>query len=200
MRTYIAVLAGGLVWGMFGLAFGAHPEPATAKRLSVTLVQAYRSCPSPDPPGSTPDTTYLGISGCTSPTPLDSVCAFATGGSGVAKARVVEGPVHDIRLVAKVKGLNLACEDAHLKGFVLVRVTLDNCDAGPCTLQDIMLDIGACTVTGGVCHVNSSINESSLVPILGTGGRTGIEIIGCGVRRDTVDGPVTTFSCGLFVP
>ena len=56
-------------------------------------------------------------------------------------------------------------------------------------------------MAGGQCRVTTSIN-SEMLGTLVPGGKTGIEILGCGLKR--LDGPTPpsglTFSCGVLAP
>jgi hypothetical protein len=60
---------------------------------------------------------------------------------------------------------------------------------------------GCCVVASGECRVSTSINSEMLGTLL-QGQKTGIEILGCGLKR--LDGPNPpsglTFSCGVLAP
>src|SRR5262249_7568950 len=81
----------------------------------------------------------------------------------------------------------------------------DQCQMKPCTfdLPEWFVDsvTGCCIVAGGQCRVSTSINSEMLGTLI-PGGKTGIEILGCGLKR--LDGPSPparlTFSCGGLAP
>jgi hypothetical protein len=192
MKRTITVLSGMALFGSSVMAWALHPEPMVAKKFTTSLMTAYAQC-------TAPDDMYAGVwPACLQP--AAPACHFGADGVGKVTAKVVLGSTHDIKLVAKLRGLT-NCDGRTLEGAVNVRVTLDGCGPSedPCTLTDQVIPVGTCVVDQGSCNVSASINQS-LLDFLPTGKRTAIEILGCHVNDVTGDPPVRTFSCGLLVP
>ncbi len=181
-----------------------HDEPKRAKSVKAALITAYDPCTSPN---TTTQGSTIAIPACSPPVRSDSECGFQGPffKSGYAKASGVTTPVGDFRLSFVAKNLNPGCEGRKLCALAAVRVTTDRCELKPCTfdLPQWYVDsvTGCCVVAGGECRVSTSINSEMLGTLL-QGEKTGIEILGCGLKR--IDGPNTpsglTFSCGVLAP
>ena len=198
-RVVVALSATALL----ATAASAHDEPRRAKSVRAALVTAYESC-------TNPNTTTDGPSAfpaCSPPVRSDTECGFQGPffKSGYAKASGMTTTIGDFRLGYVAKGLNPGCEGRRLCAVAQVRVTTDRCVQKPCTfdLPQWYVDsvTGCCTVAGGECRVATSIN-SEMIGTLAQGEKTGIEIVGCGLKR--IDGPNLptglTFSCGVLAP
>jgi hypothetical protein len=200
---FVARAVAGLVLVAAVPAVMAHDEPRRAKSVKAALVTAYEPCTNPntvvDGPAAFP--------ACSPPTRGDGVCGFqgAFFKAGYAKASGATTPTGDFRLSYVAKGLNAGCEGRRLCAVAQVRVTTDRCVQKPCTFDLPQWYVnsltGCCTVQSGQCRVGTSIN-SEMLGTLRQGEKTGIEIVGCGLKR--VDGPNLpaglTFSCGVLAP
>jgi len=186
------------------LASGSHDEPKRAKSVKAALITAYEPCTLPN---TVTQGSSLTIPACSPPARSDPECGFqgAFFTAGYAKASGVTTPIGDFRLSYVAKNLNPGCEGRKLCAVAEVRVTTDQCQMKPCTfdLPQWFVDsvTGCCIVAGGQCRVSTSIN-SEMLGTLTPGGKTGIEILGCGLKR--LDGPNPpsglTFSCGVLAP
>jgi len=186
------------------LASGSHDEPKRAKSVKAALITAYEPCTLPN---TVTQGSSLTIPACSPPARSDPECGFqgAFFTAGYAKASGVTTPIGDFRLSYVAKNLNPGCEGRKSCAVAEVRVTTDQCQMKPCTfdLPQWFVDsvTGCCIVAGGQCRVSTSIN-SEMLGTLTPGGKTGIEILGCGLKR--LDGPNPpsglTFSCGVLAP
>ena len=186
------------------LASGSHDEPKRAKSVKAALITAYEPCTLPN---TVTQGSSLTIPACSPPARSDPECGFQGPffTAGYAKASGVTTPIGDFRLSYVAKNLNPGCEGRKLCAVAEVRVTTDQCQMKPCTfdLPQWFVDsvTGCCIVAGGQCRVSTSIN-SEMLGTLTPGGKTGIEILGCGLKR--LDGPNPpsglTFSCGVLAP
>ena len=198
-RVVVALSATALL----ATAASAHDEPRRARAVKAALVTTYAPC-------TNPNTTTEGSSAfpaCSPPVRSDAECGFQGPffKAGYARASGITTPVGDFRLTYVAKNLNPGCEGRRLCAVAQVRVTTDRCVQKPCTfdLPQWYVDsvTGCCTVTGAECRVTTSIN-SEMIGTLAQGEKTGIEIVGCGLKR--IDGPNPpaglTFSCGVLAP
>jgi len=186
------------------LASGSHDEPKRAKSVKAALITAYEPCTLPN---TVTQGSSLTIPACSPPARSDPECGFqgAFFTAGYAKASGVTTPIGDFRLSYVAKNLNPGCEGRKSCAVAEVRVTTDQCQMKPCTfdLPQWFVDsvTGCCIVAGGQCRVSTSINSEMLGTLI-PGGKTGIEILGCGLKR--LDGPNPpsglTFSCGVLAP
>ena len=186
------------------LSSGSHDEPKRAKSVKAALITAYEPCTSPN---TVTQGSALPIPACSPPARSDPECGFqgAFFTAGYAKASGVTTPIGDFRLSYVAKNLNPGCEGRKLCAVAEVRVTTDQCQMKPCTFDlpqwFVPSVTGCCIVAGGQCRVTTSIN-SEMLGTLVPGGKTGIEILGCGLKR--LDGPTPpsglTFSCGVLAP
>lgn len=188
---------------------GSHDEPKRAKSVKAALITAYEPCTSPN---TETIGSALSIPACSPPVRSDPVCGFQGPffTAGYAKASGVTTPIGDFRLSYVAKNLNPGCEGRKLCAVAEVRVTTDQCQMKPCTfdLPQWFVDsvTGCCIVTGGQCRVSTSINSEMLGTLI-QGGKTGIEILGCGLKRldKAADDPNPlpsglSFSCGVLAP
>jgi len=186
------------------LSSGSHDEPKRAKSVKAALITAYEPCTSPN---TVTQGSSLTIPACSPPARSDPECGFqgAFFTAGYAKASGVTTPIGDFRLSYVAKNLNPGCEGRKSCAVAEVRVTTDQCQMKPCTfdLPQWFVDsvTGCCIVASGQCRVSTSIN-SEMLGTLTPGGKTGIEILGCGLKR--LDGPNPPsglpFSCGVLAP
>ena len=186
------------------LSSGSHDEPKRAKSVKAALITAYEPCTSPN---TVTQGSSLPIPACSPPERSDPECGFQGPffTAGYAKASGVTTPIGDFRLSYVAKNLNPGCEGRKSCAVAEVRVTTDQCQMKPCTfdLPQWFVDsvTGCCIVAGGQCRVTTSINSEMLGTLI-PGGKTGIEILGCGLKR--LDGPTPpsglTFSCGVLAP
>jgi len=114
------------------IVLGAAPADAMAlkaKKLGGSFVTAYEEC-------TTPDTvTDTGIPACTA-VRSDPVCGFGPGG-GVGKFKLISKPnVRDVKLKAKLKDLDPACQGETLSFAISQRLTGAECAGSLCTLED----------------------------------------------------------------
>src|SRR5262245_5278912 len=182
----------------------AHDEPKRAKSVKAALITAYEPCTNPN---TVTQGSALSIPACSPPVRSDPECGFQGPffKAGYAKASGATTPIGDFRLSYVAKSLNPGCEGQRLCAVAQVRVTTDRCQQAPCTfdLPQWYVDsvTGCCTVTGGECRVSTSIN-SEMLGTLAPGEKTGIEILGCGLKRITgANTPAgLTFSCGVLAP
>lgn len=181
----------------------AHDEPRRAKSVKAALITAYEPC-------TNPNTVTAGASSfpaCSPPVRSDPLCGFQGPffKAGYAKANGVTTSMGDFRLSYVAKSLNPGCEGQRLCAVAQVRVTTDRCVEKPCTLDLPQWYVdsvtGCCTVLGGACRVSTSINNEML-GTLAPGEKTGIEILGCGLKRISGPNPPSglTFSCGVLAP
>ena len=186
------------------LSSGSHDEPKRAKSVKAALITAYEPCTSPN---TVTQGSSLPIPACSPPERSDPECGFQGPffTAGYAKASGVTTPIGDFRLSYVAKNLNPGCEGRKLCAVAEVRVTTDQCQMKPCTFDlpqwFVPSVTGCCIVAGGQCRVTASINSEMLGTLI-PGGKTGIEILGCGLKR--LDGPNPpsglTFSCGVLAP
>ena len=186
------------------LSSGSHDEPKRAKSVKAALITAYEPCTLPN---TVTQGSSLTIPACSPPARSDPECGFqgAFFTAGYAKASGVTTPIGDFRLSYVAKNLNPGCEGRKSCAVAEVLVTTDQCQMKPCTfdLPQWFVDsvTGCCIVAGGQCRVSTSIN-SEMLGTLTPGGKTGIEILGCGLKR--LDGPNPpsglAFSCGVLAP
>jgi hypothetical protein len=191
----VAMLLGSQAWG--------HDEPRRAKTIKAPLVTAYKACTSPNTMTAGP----IPVPACSPPAREDDICGFQGPffKSGYGKASGITTPIGDFKLSFTAKGLNPGCEGRKLCAVASVRITTERCLAGSCTfdlptwLSDTIT--GCCIVESGTCRVNTSIN-SEMLGVLEQGEKTGIQILGCGLKR--MDGPSLptglTFGCGVLAP
>lgn len=185
------------------LPASGHDEPKRAKSVKAALVTAYEPCTNPNTVIDGP----AGFPACSPPVRSDPECGFQGPffKAGYAKASGVTTPLGDFRLSYVAKGLNPGCEGQRLCAVAQARVTTDRCVQKPCTfdLPQWYVDsvTGCCIVTGGECRVSTSIN-SEMLGTLAPGEKTGIEILGCGLKRITGSNLPAglTFSCGVLAP
>lgn len=191
-----------LVLGATALSH-AHDEPKRAKSVKAPLVTAYEPCTSPN----TLTGGDIPLPACAPPVRSDPECGFQGPffKAGYGKAAATTKSLGDLRMSFVATGLAPGCEGRKLCAAASIRMTTDRCQIHPCTVDipDLFVTsaTGCCTVTGGICRVKTSIN-SELLGTLQPGEKTGIEILGCGLKR--VDGPNPpgrlTFSCGVLAP
>ena len=184
-------------------AGASHDEPKRAKTVKAPLVTAYQPCINPN----TVTVGFPPLAACQPALRMDERCGFSTGTylSGHGRAVGRAKPNGDFEVTLTAKGLNLGCEGWRLCGAVRVRATTHRCEGEPCTVQDIDF-IGSsptacCTVAGGLCVVKTTIN-SEVLGTLVVGDRTGVEVFGFGLKRET--GPDLpdgyTFTSGGLTP
>ncbi|TMK75676.1 MAG: hypothetical protein E6G45_13330 [Actinobacteria bacterium] len=199
MRTITLVVA--ITLAIAGAALADHTEPATAKKVSASLVSAYRECSDPNTA-----TQSNGDSACTPPSPAAFFgCTFSPSGSGKFTAVLTGSPTdgnQDIKFAAVAKRLNANCEGDSLCIWLSLRATNDDCPEGSCTIVDIerfAFDLGTCcTVTKGACKIKTTLN-TAFPGLLPSNKNTGIEIRGCGLSPvfPLSTGPAVT--CGLLL-
>ena len=178
----------------------AHNEPEKAKSLKNSLITAYEECTGPND-----STVATPLPACHPSVRSDATCGFSTKSSGTLalQANAKDG---SLKINAKAKGLDPGCEGALLCPVATIRSTTDDCkssDPAGCTTADTAFDIGVfgtqnCgTVSGGQVKIKTTVT-GSITP----GKNTGVEIIGCGLKRDSGSNQPTglTFSCGFLVP
>jgi hypothetical protein len=183
-----------------GTALADHIEPAKAK-ARFALVNSYFRCDTPNtatqrPPG---DET----ASCAPAVPVDS-CAFSSTGSGALTVQptgsVTQGN-QDLKLSVVAQGLNAFCEFNTLCIALSYRATADDCPEGSCTTFDVqerlLAGTGCCVVTDGQCKIKTTLLTAAPSFIL-RGKNTGIEIHGCGLKRDG-GFPNTVATCGLLL-
>ena len=176
------------------VAHATHNTPAKAKKLKGEFIRAYAQCS-----GSGDTITSNGFPACSGAAEPDP-CAFGPNGKG--KYLFKADPVGDIAFKASLTGLNAACEGLALTLTAdFVRWTVDDCAGASCRVIDLndlpLTPLTSCTVVGGVCQVNSTIN-TELTSVIVPGKRSAIGIgkvsffLGISSTR--------LFMSGLFVP
>jgi hypothetical protein len=179
--------------------------PAKAKVGRSSLTTAYEPCTSPNTSTEWP----IPVPACTA-TRSDPICGFGegAGSAGSGKFTASLSANGNLKLSVTATHLGRDCEGHLLCATAAVRTTTDQCLDPPCTTVDISDAIAAsptacCQVTVGVCRIKTSINQESF-GTLAPGQRTGIEILGCGLRRTTGPShpvaPSKSFVCGLLAP
>jgi hypothetical protein len=181
-----------------------HDEPRRARTFKATLVTAYVPCTSPN----TVTTGVPALPACYPAVRSDPVCGFQSANfldAGFGRASGKSRTSGDIQVIVSAKGLAQGCEGQTLCGLVTVRATTHRCAQGPCTVPDVTFTgstpTACCVVTNGNCYVSTTI-DSEVLGTLVAGDRTGVEVLGCGLRR--VTGPslpsFDTFHCGTLTP
>jgi hypothetical protein len=138
---------------------------------------------------------------------MDDLCGFISSSAlaGYGKASGKSRPNGDFAVSITAKGLNTGCEGHKLCGIIRVRATTHRCSEGPCTVADLDFTSSSptacCTVTSGVCIVQTTIN-SEVLGTLVVGDRTGVEVYGFGLKRTTGPNLPTgnTFVSGGLTP
>jgi len=183
-----AVAAG--VVGVASLASAVVNTPGKANKFQSTLVGSYVICTAPT--GNS--TKTLPLPACDA-TPSDP-CSFdpTLGGKGSVKA-TVSGAT--IKLSAKVKGLNAACEGKTLNAVSTARVTSNDCTTPPCTVveaatKDFPTGCACGPVASGACSCSSVVGPG----VLTGGASTNIQLMGCALE----DGSNHAVDCGLLIP
>jgi hypothetical protein len=198
-RTAIVAAAASLTL-LTAVALAGHTEPGSAKKLQLALVNAFFPCDTPN----TATQSGNSASACTPAAPFDG-CALTSTGSGkitmVATGNPASG-TQDIKLGAAVKGLNQLCD--RLCIWYSVRWSSDDCPEGSCTTEDIprfSLDAdptSCCTVTNGACKIKTTLMASA-PGSFSRGKNTGIELLGCGLKREFPPGSTPALACGILL-
>ena len=177
-------------------------DPGKAKKFQGSLVSAYVECTAPNT-----TTVGVGLAACQPADLVDDVCSIQADGGGKLQAKA-DTKVGDLKVKAKLKGI-ANCEGETLCVVASVRVTTNNCTAGPdCTvvdLNDFPLVGGpipaCCTVDKGKCNIKTTLNSALPVPALALGQNTSFEVDGCGLTRTTgTSSPARLARCGVLVP
>jgi len=207
-RVFCSILLAGISVSAPAIARAQMTNmPAKAKVGRSSLTTAYEPCASGS---ATTQTVWpIPVPACAA-TRSDPICGFGegAGGAGAGKFTASLSANGNLKLSVTATHLGRDCEGHLLCATAAVRTTTDQCDAPPCTTVDIPDAIAAsptacCQVTVGVCRIKTSINQESF-GTLAPGERTGIEILGCGLRRTTGPShplpPSKSFVCGLLAP
>lgn len=175
-----------------------HIQPASAKKVQLSLVNSFFRCDTPNTATQASSTPA-----CTPASPQD-FCAFSSNGSGrltIAVTGSLAAGTQALKIIAAARGLNDLCENDQLCVYLSYRATNDDCPEGSCTTFDIQeFAFGGfdtcCTVSGGVCKIKATVTASSLQ--LADGKNTGLELHGCGLKR-ILGPPTPPVSCGLLL-
>ena len=170
----IAVLA------IAGTSHG-HSFPAKAASLKASLVQGYPECAAPNV------TTSGGRPACLATTELDPGCVFGSKGVGSLAATISRT---NVKLSAKLKGIDPLCEGATLTPSLTVRTTTDDCAEDHCTVMDYQLTGASCVVRKGKCSASASIPTG-----YPAGAGSEMTVVACGVQS----AGKTAFTCGIMV-
>ena len=179
-----------------------HIQPGKAQKAKIPLVNAFYPCDTPNTATQSGDA----IDSCAPAAPFD-LCAFSSTGTGVFTAQPTGNPAlgtQDVKLGAVAKGLNPLCENDHLCIWLSFRATSDDCPQGSCTsgdIQEIDFPVGSeacCTVTGGMCKARTTL-RGGLPGLFSSGNNSGIELLGCGLKRDPPGIAPPAVSCGILL-
>lgn len=202
--------------GLFvsGAATGALAQMQVAKKANkfqANLVQAFAACAAPN------DTTtgVLALPACAPAVPVDTVCGFDVSdpakpaGQGSVQAVVAgKGATADIKLQAKLQGLNAGCIGETLCIVPFVRASSLGCTSanpGGCTTLEALTNPFAlsgpgCGVVDDKGKLQIKTTLEAVIPGLVPGGtHFTIDLARTGVRRTTgASLPSSlTFSAGL---
>lgn len=205
----LAILPLLLLWAHS--AGASHPEPKRAKRASVPLVQGYEDCTAPNDEVFGSSMTFQA---CSPAVPTDTLCSLdpskTTGLFQVIQVGSADAGTVDVRINARLNGIT-SCEGVILCPVVTFRLTTDACtsfDPAGCTslVQEMQIansiaNGGCCSVSQGNCRIKTTVNTET-AGLVAAGGRTGIGILSCGLRRINGSSPPTrnSFVCGLLIP
>jgi hypothetical protein len=161
------------------IALATHPEPKKANKAQFELVNGYRECTAPN---TTMDSNSFPACAPVSP---GGFCQFGPSGSGkltIQKIGSASSGTQDLKLTVTATGLGPSCENDSLEIVLSYRLTSDDCAGDSCTAPDYLdLELGSCTVTGGKCKINTTLNTAVPGLIPSNGKNAGIEILGCGL-------------------
>jgi hypothetical protein len=178
-HTIFAIVA---VAVLHSSALGTHPEPGKANTAKFELIRNYGPCESPN------TTTSNGSSACAPPFEEGDLCPStlapnASGKISLVKTGSAVAGNQDLKVGAIARGLD-ACEGRLFTVRLALRVTLDDCPEGSCTMTDFSaLDLGQCIVTDGKCKIKTTLNTASPGTIPTSGKRAGIQVLGCGLKE-----------------
>jgi hypothetical protein len=179
-------------------ALATHPEPKKANKAQFELVNAYRECTSPN---TTMDSN--GDQACT-PAIADALGCPGFGASGSGKLTIQKigsatGGTQDLKVTVNATGLDPSCEGLPLDLLFSYRLTSDDCAGNSCTEPDVLDQrLGTCTVSGGKCKINTTLDTFAPGSIPTDGKNAGVEILGCGLGGlSLLDRPIR---CGVFLP
>lgn len=182
-----------LTAGLSLVATETWAQPIRARRMVVSVATAYEPCTAPD---ATADST--GVSACTAPLSADPVCRLGVRGRGKVQLR---GIADDVKVLARLDGIDPACDGETLEFRMSFRVTSNDCSGQTCTLVDFVDQlVGSCDVSAGVCRLSTTLNGAVPDMVIPTQ-QTHIDFLGCDFKRTTGPSlPNRTFSCALMIP
>ncbi len=187
MAAIVAVA--GLAWA--GTEAGA--QVIRANRLVVHVTTAYDPCTAPDTV-----TDGTGTPACTAPLASDAACRLGVRGRGKVQLRA---NADDTKVLARMEGVDPACEGEDLQFRMSFRVTSNDCGGLTCTSTDFVDQVmGTCQVSSGNCKLVTTLN-SALPNLITPTNQTHVEVLGCDFKRTTGPSlPARTFACGIMVP
>jgi hypothetical protein len=169
-----------VVLAIAGTSHG-HSFPAKAVSLKASLVQGYPECTTPNV------MTSGGRPACLATDELDPGCVFGSKGVGSLAATISKT---NVKLSAKLKGIDPLCEGATLTPSLTVRTTTDDCPDEHCTVMDYQLTGASCVVKKGKCSATTSIPTG-----YPAGAGSEMTVVTCGVQS----AGKTAFTCGIMV-
>jgi len=172
-------------------AWAAHNAPASAGKFKGEFVRVYPDCRTPTL------LTSNNFPACPQ-APAEAACDFVPQvGRGQVNAKVTGT---DAKLKLKMVGLRSAgCEGVVLQLVADIAVTADDCAGGTtCTTRVLRQQpLAECTVTGGTCTINTSI-ETAHPGTLSPGAHTTIALRRIGVQEKATG--AIAFEAGIVAP
>lgn len=172
-------------------AWCAHNAPVNANKFKAEFVRAYPDCRTP--------TLFTSNNFPACPqAPAEAACDFVPQvGRGQLNVKVTGG---DAKMKLKMTGLGSAgCEGIVLQLVADLAVTADDCASGTtCTTRVLRQQpLAECTVAGGTCSINTSI-ETAHPGTLSPGAHTTIALRRVGVQEKATG--AVAFEAGIVAP